>query len=305
LWPVHLKPKPDELLSSWLVRLALTNSLSPNAFYSLIVPGKTALPTNIDVTKDRGFLWFLVRKTGAQINLVSATTLLEFQAYFAQYQNLGSTCPPRITHQWILPTNYFSDVPPLFGLQFCPLCLLEVPYFRRAWRLAFITLCERHHVLLLDRCTQCGSPINVLKSSYKRGRVLSVSDITKCYSCNFNIIHAIPTPIPRNLPQDEFVLQGQLVKIIKEGSILRLKGKSIDIPLYFSRLHDLVRVLAFGELGETLRKGVSKRYKLPMFSVSQPTKPRCVELLSIRERLGLIGMAMRLIQEWPHDLFSI
>lgn len=32
LWPVHLKPRPDEVTSSWIVRLAIGHGYTPNLF---------------------------------------------------------------------------------------------------------------------------------------------------------------------------------------------------------------------------------------------------------------------------------
>ena len=36
LWPIHYKPLPDELLSSWLVRLAHGHGLKVQTFCNLI-----------------------------------------------------------------------------------------------------------------------------------------------------------------------------------------------------------------------------------------------------------------------------
>ena len=42
----------------------------------------------------------------------------------------------------------------------CPWCLQgdAEPYFRRQWRLTFVTLCPQHRCQLLDRCAACAAP---------------------------------------------------------------------------------------------------------------------------------------------------
>ena len=39
LLPVHLKPKEDELLSSWLIRLSIGHGLKPSIFGLRVFPG--------------------------------------------------------------------------------------------------------------------------------------------------------------------------------------------------------------------------------------------------------------------------
>lgn len=39
VWPVHLKPQVDELLSSWLTRLALAHGQTVASFTNLVWPG--------------------------------------------------------------------------------------------------------------------------------------------------------------------------------------------------------------------------------------------------------------------------
>src|SRR5438552_475194 len=52
-------------------------------------------------------------------------------------------------------------------LQYCPYCLHDDPdpYFRRRWRLTFVTVCPPHRCRLLDRCAACGAPCNIYQGS--------------------------------------------------------------------------------------------------------------------------------------------
>ena len=45
------------------------------------------------------------------------------------------------------------------AIRFCPICLCGSPlYFRREWRLAFVTVCPRHRQLLWEQCEACQAP---------------------------------------------------------------------------------------------------------------------------------------------------
>jgi len=156
LWPIHLRPKKDELLSSWLVRLAMAHGLKLHTFCSTVWPGKQIWNRDIDKCADEALLDVLSRKTAVSRSDVSRTTLAAYEGYVYERHNAnGNTL-------WIMPLGVYHRTRTGFGLQYCPKCLSEddVPYYRRCWRLAFITCCETHAVTLLDRCNQCGAAVN-------------------------------------------------------------------------------------------------------------------------------------------------
>src|SRR5205814_803631 len=76
-----------------------------------------------------------------------------------------------------------------FGQQFCPLCLHEdkEPYYRKRWRLAFMTCCEIHAVALLDRCPQCGSPVNFHRNELGDPNVSHAVSTTHCFKCALDL----------------------------------------------------------------------------------------------------------------------
>lgn len=45
----------------------------------------------------------------------------------------------------------------------CPQCLAEHMYLRVGWEHAYVTACTRHRVRLVDRCSGCGSPLDLLR----------------------------------------------------------------------------------------------------------------------------------------------
>lgn len=55
-------------------------------------------------------------------------------------------------------------------LAYCPRCLASdnQPYFRRRWRLAPFVVCLAHRTMLLDRCWNCSSRIDILARGEQR-----------------------------------------------------------------------------------------------------------------------------------------
>jgi hypothetical protein len=145
LWPVHIKPKEDELLSSWLVRLAMAQGLKLHTFCSITWPLKQIWNRDIDRSASAELLETLSKKTATPVERVRATTLAAYEsALYEEHKSLGPAA-------WITPIGVYHRIHTKCGLQFCLLCLAEdeEPYYRRKWRLAFMVACEKHHVLLL------------------------------------------------------------------------------------------------------------------------------------------------------------
>jgi hypothetical protein len=46
------------------------------------------------------------------------------------------------------------------SMRCCPQCLLEAPYHRNAWDLAFVHVCPIHAIHLIDRCPGCKKPLS-------------------------------------------------------------------------------------------------------------------------------------------------
>ena len=55
LWPAHPKPLPDELLSSWMVRIAGQHGLKLHTFASAVWPGISIWNRDIDRSGPKKF----------------------------------------------------------------------------------------------------------------------------------------------------------------------------------------------------------------------------------------------------------
>ncbi len=144
-WPVAVQPEPDELLSSWLHRLALAHGLPPRAFGAALGLGGGAWSGRLDLAPPAALLDQLARRTGLAAAAIAKLSYRDFGAT-ALLLPMRTTVPPRRSGRWRAT-----------WLQACPSCLAEdkQPYFRRAWRLATTIFCPRHARRLIDRCPTC------------------------------------------------------------------------------------------------------------------------------------------------------
>jgi hypothetical protein len=183
LWPVHIKPKDDELISSWLVRLARAHGLKLHTFCSVTWPGKQIWNRDIDKSSDTEMVGVLSTRTGTPIERVQATTLASYaNVLYEKHNRFGPS-------SWIMPIGVYHRTRKKFGLQYCPRCLAEDedPYYRCKWRLAFIVVCERHHVVLHDRCPKCGEAINFHRDELGNHRKVVTVSLTLCHACHFDL----------------------------------------------------------------------------------------------------------------------
>lgn len=156
LWPVHPHPYPDELLSSWLVRIAHANGEKVQSFCNHEFGTKHQIwNRDIDRLAPEWLLMALSERTATPIEKVRQTTLKRYEGILFDHSVSSGV------EKWITPLKIYHRTRKSHGLQFCPECLKEdvEPYFRTQWRIAFHTFCPKHNVMLHDRCPYCGEPV--------------------------------------------------------------------------------------------------------------------------------------------------
>lgn len=145
LWPLRLKPYPDELFSSWLVRLAREYEMPFAAFCRAVWPTRK-LRRDIDREIDDEALHLLSRKTGVSYADLFGMTLRSHEE---------QACPG---NEELARELYFRDHRTDLAIRFCSECLFGPDeYFRKDWRLDFFTLCPEHWVPLKEGCPRCGA----------------------------------------------------------------------------------------------------------------------------------------------------
>ncbi len=229
LWPIRYKPLPDELLSCWLIRLAHGHGLKVQTFCNLLF-GNRRQVWNRDVDR-LGPSWLieeLSRRTGTPMATAERTCLRTLEGrLFPQFKQSG-------TLPWVLAIGMYHRKRSSYGQQFCPLCLAEdeVPYYRRAWRLAFMTVCPLHEVMLHDRCPQCESPLNFHRAEMGRGVLNDSLEMTMCHACGMDLrqsqVHSVLTYLPE--------LRDWVLTMAREG----IDAQDLDD---WSVMHHLARLL--------------------------------------------------------------
>ena len=156
LWPVHPRPQHDELLSSWMIRIARGNGYKIHDFYAEFFGRARQIWTReVDHHAPAWLIKALCERTGQSVERIRGMTLRTYESYaFEIFNETGNT-------RWIMPVGVYHRTRRAHGQQFCPVCLDEddLPYLRRQWRLSLAAACLRHRILLQDRCAACGKPV--------------------------------------------------------------------------------------------------------------------------------------------------
>lgn len=277
----------DETLGSWLTRIALANGLSPSEFYPVVLPGGRLYRTDLDRLAGGDLIRSMAAYGGVGEAEVADAT---FRRWAGLLYETDDGRRKLIWLPWVGTTGGRTA----FGQQACPLCLAEDshPYFRMTWRLGFVTACPRHGTLLIDRCPECGAPLQPLFLPPPNGRDRMIA----CWSCgaDYRRVPMAAVSDPRVIEREE-----AWRKAAREGwAMLGDYGPQYSLA-WFSVLWRVYRLLAAGRFAFPLRAWVAEREEhvprpenLPMVKEVERLNPRC--------RQALLSMTHHLIRDWPH-----
>ena len=292
--PIHPQPYPDELFSHWFFRLAHANYLKVQTFADYAFGRYSSFwARDQDKLASPEIIQRLAELTGQLPEDVHALTLAAYEGrVYISHNAYGHT-------RWILPLGIYHRTWRRFGLQFCPRCLFEdfEPYFRRRWRLALSTVCDKHGVMMQDRCYCCRAPVTYFRNDLGHRARHKFRSSACCHACGANLARA-----PVYAPSGP---DGQTLAIYRSLSIALELGwwwagsDTIHYGhLFFDVLHHLATFLA-SKKGWKLLQEVERRIgkTLPQ-SQSNPSVV-ILEQRSLEERHWLILMALWLLQDWP------
>lgn len=294
IWPIHLPPLHDELLTSWILRLAKAYGLKVHPFCVLMFGKKVQIwNRDFDRLASDDFLQRLGMSTGVGFDAAKQTTLRDYEGIvFEKHNPTGNT-------KWILPLGIYHRTRRDFGQQFCPLCLAEdrEPYYRRKWRLAFYTMCDRHLTLMHDRCPKCGSPVMFYRGELGHRNRITPESARLCHSCGFDLSRAAAW----SGEWDDWESFSQFINVLTLFDLGWIVSKERTFQfghLYFDVLHQVCKMLQGRRVGARFREVVFKES-----GISEPRLPvvdsHVLERLSIRERHLLVGATIWLLQDWP------
>jgi hypothetical protein len=285
-FPYHPKPQPDELLSSWIIRTAHGHGQQPYVFCHNIWRGVQIWTRDIDNLGTPQVWRGMAERTGVVPDRAWSTTLRSLEGEMIEvYPAVGFA-------RWILPLGIYHRTRRRYGLQFCPLCFWqdEQPYFRRHWRLGWVTACISHGCRLLDRCPACGLALAPHRSM----------EITGCHSCSADLREAVIELADSGAIR----LQVEAEQILAQGWGV-INGWAFQRPfLFFEILRQVVRILTNGKRAARLRQAVISSAAI-QGGDRLNAEFRDIEYLTVADREFLMKMAGHLMADWPHRFTEI
>lgn len=270
----RLAPLPDELLSSWLVRLSERHGRKPYGFCALHFPKLPVWNRDIDLHQPEGFLATVAARTGLPENIVGSLTLSNSPTC------RSGTCP------WILSAGIYHRTRKRWGLQFCPECLATdpIPYFRRRWRLAFMTLCDIHRCALRDSCPHCDAPVVPHRTSDCR---------TRCFRCGRRLLVDHP-PLSKTSVERILTLQRRCMRAWTKTSV---ELRDVHSDATGSDMLQGLRILVRMPGCRAARRRLAVALRLPTDMLR--TTARAWEHKRLEDRRVIFEALARLVERWP------
>lgn len=264
-WAFPSPPFDQELLSSYLIRASLRHGLSPYRFCAFQFPGVPVWNRDIDSSAPSSFAQHLA-------DIADVTE--------AQITSMQLPRPPGASasdRTWLNAVGIFHRKRKRHGLAFCPACLSEAGYFRRAWRHSAVTLCSRHAVSLLDACRRCGAPAMPHRQEL---------DLTWCSECSADLKGMSMEPAPSGLD----ALQQQLWSAAERNDI-EVAGTRVPGSDYLRGVRQLLPVLAKARL--------QRDRKAP--ALLKTALSTGLEHSRVGERQLLLALLAEVVEPWPDE----
>lgn len=296
--PCHPHPKDDEILSSWMVRLAVANRFKLHSFYvKLLQYNRPIWTRDIDRFQPEELLEVLSKHTGHSIQRLQEMTLHTYEGILLPqvHKTSGESF-------WIIPLGVFHRMRRRDGMQFCPFCLRDdgpSPYFRRQWRLALSCLCEQHGCLLHSHCPNCGQPIAYFRHDLNHLSASTIAEMVTCWQCHFDLRNSVAV-----YPNYGSELSGWLQEVMDvfnplTGFSWTSSGMSLS---YYQGILILMRVISSTH-GAELRRYLLQQIDFRT-DVETAIYGHLFSELPSNDRLGLLLAVGYLLQDWPQRFVS-
>lgn len=299
-FPAVPQIQKGEALASWVARLALANGWEPRELTRALAPsipylGWASLP-------DSALLTTLCECTGVSIEDLAQASLTRELEWFTflwrEDKNKGD---------WLWPIPHVEkSATSITGI--CPECLRAdpLPYYRKAWRYAFLTHCPIHRAPLLYRCPECGFGWNPFRRTSTYLDHGGVHGLAGCDRCGFHILELPAFQLCTEPPSVQWSLhlQRQLLGVL-DGGWFELNDKTqVHGAMFFPGLRTLVRLLGLRH-GLELRMWLEHESGLGPFSGDGGIGHFLrFEDLPSAFRTHLLAVIGWLLEEWPGRLLQ-
>ena len=286
-WPVHPKPFPDEIFSSWLIRTAAGNSPKLHSFCHKVWPERQIWTRDID----RLFAPDLITKMSDK----TATPRAGLERHFLQrYEGLlFERMVPNALNPWIRHIGVHHRLRLRHGHMYCPLCLEsdETPYMRMVWRTNLSPVCLIHGVVLRDECDRCDSPVMPHRGLFM-----------ECGKCSYDMRDAKAWA-----SKPGALLLGRALVARSNGE--RVWGVGVpdienDIE-FFQTVRAIMLLLIIGQRSHFLRLSISKITKTPPKIRPGAAADRLFENLRSNELHEIFDLTSVLLRGWPWMMIGL
>jgi len=286
LLPCFVKPQPEELFSSWLVRLSYAHSMKVHTFTHLCFPGYQFWNRDIDRSVKNELLNAIATRTNCIYEQIFSTTLRSYEGVLFESHSI------KTTSNWIIPLGIYHRTWKNKGLMFCPSCLMKdsEPYFRKQWRLSLSVVCTSCSTILLDQCPNCNAAVSFFRNELGKKSKEPDGGMTFCFNCKSDLKNAS-------------CLSADISAVRVQNQINSILNGHIDNLVYPFQYFDVIKtilkllvgrrrqsVLVQKRLAETLnieflpqKGGVNNRF----------------DVLSVEQRIRALKMAFWLLDQWP------
>jgi hypothetical protein len=290
LWAIHPHPCNDEVLSSWITRIAHENQMKTSTFCKVALNAKPRQLIDIDYREGEDIIQTLSEGTGIEIDRIRETSLLsEYRYVFGDFHFIPIS--------WVVPTKYKRQaLSP--GLNFCPQCLDEEPYFRKSWRFAFYPVCTSHSIVLRQFCPQCQKPFQYIDSSHL---AFGTSPITICKYCEFDIRHSPAEANIKSINECTTALQEILREGINFDSFAMPGHGHVRALEYLSELRRTMSLCSHSKYADWIiqryRHEIPQEIDIATRMITQ--NYRRLEERSPMELSVIMALASTIMKDWP------
>lgn len=296
--PVHPRPKNNELLSSWLTRLATENGCYSHSFFTNVIGLKEDIVrTDVDRSNSTELIGKLSQVSGVSTDELPKLRLSSLQGEVFSHDSLG-TCV-----RWVLPLGFYHRIKRKRGIVYCPLCLKEdeVRHFRKSWRLAFINLCEKHGCVLWDHCYHCKANVD-----YQRVGIGSAvydlpnKDLGFCFNCHKPLWDSPAKELSLDLDRFSAPYKDFISVYESGGSVLPTLNQPLNLQVFNGLWILAGRVTS--ERGGEVRERILRETGIEILPLR---KNYSFEGFPLQQRLNIFIAVLYYLQNWPHKFINL
>lgn len=277
-----------ESLSSWRQRSGWRNGYT---FFP--IPDERNRRTDPDLGLYRSDLDWLAQGHGVSVEAVTTLSLRSQVGKFLERFEL------RAQPRWWLRARYGREQRP-YGPMFCPKCLAQdsTPYFRLAWRFAFVTECVEHRCALRDQCPAC------IRPPWPGGVGMGVKDRISSRFDAFNICWHCGLDLSKLATSgSSSTTSSVLLHGLRTGRIV-IGAQSVPVIEALHALRGICQLFLRKRARLVIAASAGKWAALTGQLSEEATRTLSVDHLRIDDRMLLVPAAWEILAGWPQSFLE-